>query len=126
MKWTILSLLIPQEALLPVLVLAGILTIAGLRRFAGALVVFVLAMAFAPMFEPVVEAFVAGLPDWALVLVVIGFALAVLRVLAGLFLGANAADQMVGTLAADVVRFFLLLPFRGFRVLLRFLINGGN
>jgi predicted PurR-regulated permease PerM len=126
MKWTIPSLLIPQEALLPLLVFAGILTIVGLKRLAGGLIVFVLAMAFSPMFEPIVEAMVATLPDWALVLLVVVFALMVLRALAALLIGPNAADQMVGTLAADVVRFFLLLPFRGFRALLRFLITGGN
>lgn len=130
MKWTIPSLLLPQEAmeaLLPVLlVLAGLLTIVGLKQLAGTLILFVFAIAFLPVFEPFIEAIVAVLPDWAVILLVVGFGLVLLRALAALFLGANAADQMVGTLAADMVRFFLLLPFRGFRALLRFLINGGS
>ena len=126
MKWTIPSLLIPQEALLPLLVLAGILTIVGMKRLASGLILFVLAMAFAPMFEPIVDALVAMLPDWAVVLLLVVFGLIVLRALASLLIGTNAADHMVGTLAADVVRFFVILPFRGFRALLRFFINGGN
>lgn len=126
MKWTIPSLLVSQEALLPLLVLAGILTMIGLKRLASGLILFVLGMAFLPMFEPFIEAIVEVLPDWAVILIIVGFGLVLLRALAALFLGANAADQMAGTLAADLVRFFLLLPFRGFRTLLRILINGGN
>lgn len=130
MKWTIPSLLLPQEALAPLLALAGILMIVGLKRLAGTLILFVLlfvlGMAFLPAFEPFIDAIVAQLPDWALVLLVVGFGLAVLRAVAALFLGQRASDHMVGTLAADVVRLVLLLPFRGFRTLLRFLINGGN
>ncbi len=126
MKWTIPSLLVPEELLVHVLVLAGILTILGLKRLASGLILFVISMAFLPVFEPFIEAIVAMLPDWALILVLVVVGLALLRVVAGLFLGQRASDQMVGTLAADVVRFLLLLPFRGFRALLRFLISGSN
>jgi hypothetical protein len=48
-----------------------------------------------------------------LILAVLG--LAILRALVGILLGQRAADTMVGSLAADLVRLsvsFLLFPFR--------------
>ena len=48
----------------------------------------------------------------ALLLIVIGWGF-------NLILGRGAMEQMVGTLAADVIRFLFLLPFRILRWLLR-------
>ncbi len=123
----IAPLFVPDEALLPLLVIAGVLTIVGLKRFAGGLVLFVLAIAFLPLFQPFIEALIAALPGWAVGTLLVGLGFALLRAFVALIFGRGVSDQMLGTLLADLVRFLILLPFRGFRALLRrFLINGGN
>ncbi len=122
----ITPLFVPDEALLPLLVIAGILTIVGLKRLASGLVLFVLAIAFTPVLEPFIEALIAALPGWAVVTILVGLGFALLRVFVALVFGKGVSDQMLGTLLADVVRVLVLLPFRGFRALLRFLLKGGN
>lgn len=122
----IAPLFMPDEALLPMLVIAGILTIMGLKRLAGGLLLFVLVLAFSPVFQPFIETLIAALPGWAVVALLVGLGFALLRACVGLIFGKGVSDQMLGTLLADLVRVLILLPFRGFRALLRFLINGGN
>ncbi|MGH8584601.1 MAG: hypothetical protein ACREWG_17915 [Gammaproteobacteria bacterium] len=122
----IAPLFVPDEALLPLLAIAGVLMILGLKRFAGIVVLFVLTMALSPMLEPFLGALIAALPGWTLVVFLVGLGFALLRACVGLVFGKGVADQMLGTLLADVVRVLVLLPFRGFRALLRYLLNGGN
>lgn len=117
----IAPLFVPDEALLPLLVIAGILTIMGLKRLAGGLVLFVLAIAFSPVFQPFIEALIAVLPGWVVVVILIGLGFALLRACVALIFGTGVSDQMLGTLLADLVRVLILLPFRGFRALLRWL-----
>lgn len=125
--FAIAPLFMPDEASLPLLVIAGILTIMGLKRLAGSLALFVLVIAFLPLFQPFMEALIAALPGWAVVVLLVGLGFALLRVFTALIFGKGVSDQMLGTLLADLVRFLILLPFRGFRALLRrFLIDGGN
>ena len=124
MKSAVPYLFLPQEALLPIFIsLAGLLMVVGFRKAAGSLIVFALGSAlFLPMLEPIIESLIYALPGWAVMLILVAIALKLLRALAALFLGTNAADQMVGTLAADVVRFLLLLPFRGLKWFVQWLI----
>lgn len=124
--FVIAPLFVPDEALLPLLVIAGILTIMGLKRLAGSFMLFVLVIAFSPVFQPFIEALIAALPGWAVVVLLVGLGFALLRACVALIFGKGVSDQMLGTLLADLVRVLILLPFRGFRALLRFFINGGN
>lgn len=56
---------------------------------------------------------------WILLLAIAFFGLALLQTFAALFMGKDAAADMTGTLAADVVRFFFRLLFLPFRLLAR-------
>jgi len=122
----IAPLVIPNEALLPLLVFAAMATILGLHRLGGSLVLLVLVMAFAPMFAPFIQALVVALPSWMLVVFLVGLGFALLRACVALLFGQGVSDQMLGTLLADVVRVLILLPFRGFRAIVRWFIRGGN
>jgi len=124
MKSTIPSLLLPDAALLPLLVMAGLLTIFGFRKAASGIVVFVLINAFSPMFEPIAEALVNALPGWAVLLLVVFIALQMLRFVGELVLGREAWGSFFGGFLLDVLRLAIVLPFRGFRAVLRWLVTG--
>lgn len=110
---TAIKVLIPDQAVVLLLVGAGFALIFRQRRFAGILALVVLSIIF---LRPGIHSLLEVLPGWVLVLVIIAVALALLRGFAGLFLGKEAAAQMFGSLAADVVR----LIFRGlFRMVRR-------
>lgn len=122
----ITPLVLPDEALLPLLMLAALATILGLHGLGGSLVLLLLVMAFAPMFEPFIQALVVALPGWVLVVFLVGLGFALLRACVALVFGKGVSDQMLGTLLADVVRVLILLPFHGFRAIVRWFIRGGN
>ncbi len=116
MQW--LWLFLPDEALVLVIVLIGMgLMVGFLRpRSAGQLLGGIVLML---LLAPFIESFVSSLPWWVNLLLLFGIGWAVIRGLSRFVLGARAADHMVGTLAADVVRalfravfFALALPFR--------------
>ena len=116
MQW--LWLFLPDEAVVLVIALIGFGLVVGFLRLrsAGQLLGSIVLML---LVAPFVERFVSSLPAWLDVLLLLGIGWAVLRGLSRLVLGARAADHMVGTLAADVVRwlfrgvfFVITLPFR--------------
>lgn len=120
------SLLVPPEALLLLLVTAGILMIVGLKRQASGLILFVLSMAFLPVFEPLIGAVTAAIPNWLLALILLAIAFAVVRAVSTLFLGKGASDHLMGTMAANMIKFSFFFPFRVCAALLRFLIKRGG
>lgn len=97
---TLLTLFTPDSALAPLLVTAGLLTIFGFRKPAGGIIIFVLACAFSPMFEPFIEALLGALPDWVILLLVVFIVLQVLRFVLEVFLGKEAG----GHILAGIVR----------------------
>jgi hypothetical protein len=114
----LLLALIPDEALILVIVAIGFGLMLGIIRgkaaasMIGGLLLFI-------VLGPFVEALLEVLPWW-LTLVLLGVVLlSLLRAFSSLLLGSRASDHMVGILAADVVRFcflgvfqILLMPFR--------------
>jgi len=113
-----LWLWLPDEAMVLVIVAIGLALMLGLIRgraalgLLGAVVLVLLA-------GPFIDALVAALPFWILLIVLLFLAVALFRGALSLLLGARAADEAVGNLAADVIRggfrlLFVLayLPFR--------------
>lgn len=116
-----LSLFFPDELLLPLLMVAGICLILGMKRMAGSIVVFVMAMALLPPFiTPLVEGLIDVMPLWAVILAGGFLCLALFREAASLILGRDAANDMIGILAADLVKGLLFFPVRVVRFMTRF------
>ena len=98
-------LLMPPELLVFLVIASGFAMIVGARKLAASLMAGVLAIAFLPVFlAPLFNA----LPAPLLMLITVGLGIAVvftvLRLLSNATIGRNATDNMVGILAADVVR----------------------
>ena len=89
------SMFLPSEALLPLLVLAGLLWTLSLRRLASSLIVIVLLGAASPLFEGLF----AAMPGWFLALLFGGLLIA----FAGRFLR-DVLSNAFGVLLADVIR----------------------
>lgn len=111
---TLFWLFLPDEALLLVMMAAGLLLMLGFRRVAGGLLATALLL---PLLSPFVEALMSGLPAWVSLVILVVLGLTIFRALASLFLGRRAAAHMVGILAADVVRFLVRCLFWPVRVL---------
>lgn len=114
MRWSLLWTLLPDEALPLLIVGVGLAMMLGILR--GRAVLGLLAMLLiAPVIGAVGEALLAQLPPWVAWMLLVGLGLALLRGLAALLLGPRAADTMVGSLAADLVRLavrMFCLPLR--------------
>ena len=119
--WTLL----PDEALILVIAAIGIGLLLGILSGRKALSL-IGGIALMVILAPFVEALFASLPLWLMLLLFVGLVLSFLRGLSSAVLGDRASDHMVGTLAADIVRFcfvgsfkLLLMPFRIIGWLLR-------
>jgi hypothetical protein len=111
-------LLLSEEALGLVLVVAAFALMFGLMRgraFLGLVALIVLL----PTMTLLVEEILGQLPPWVVLVVVVVVGLAILRGLASLVLGTRAAETMVGSLAADVVRLAVMLMILPVRMLAR-------
>jgi hypothetical protein len=120
-----LWLFLPDEFLVLVIALIGLAVMVGLVRLRTA-GIFLGSIVLMLLLTPFIESFMSSLPWWLNFLIVAGIGWAVVRGFFRLVLGAGAADEMVGTLAADVVRatfrgafFLLFFPFRFIGWLLR-------
>lgn len=126
MRWGAIWMLLPDEAL-PLLILGvGFTMILGLLRGRAALGI-LLMLLLAPVLAPFVEALMGVLPPWISLIVLAVVGLSILRGLAALAIGTRAADTMVGSLAADLVRLamrMLIFPLRVLRWALGAAING--
>jgi hypothetical protein len=125
-RWGILWSLLPDETMPLIIVGIGLAMILGLLTGRTAFSLLGL-LVLSPIVVPFAEAVLGNLPPWVSLLLLASVALAVLRGLAALLLGQRAADTMVGTLAADLVRlivWFLILPLRIVRSAFRAVGNG--
>jgi prepilin signal peptidase PulO-like enzyme (type II secretory pathway) len=101
-----------------VLVIAGVglALILGLIR--GRTALSVLGMVVLVLLAgPFIEALIAALPSWVILLLVLFVALALFRGVLSLLLGERASGHAVGILAADVIRLCFGLLFLPFRIL---------
>jgi len=117
---------IPDEALLLIVMGIGLALMLGLIGGRAALGILGMVLLL-PLLSPFVEALVGELPPWVSLVLLAIVALALIRGLAALLLGARAADTMVGNLAADLVRLvvrLLLLPLRMGRWAVRMVNHG--
>lgn len=117
--------LIPDEFLVLVIALAGLGVMVGLVRIraVGSLLGGIVLMV---LLTPFIESIMASLPWWLILLLLVGLGWTLILGFFRFVLGRGAADEMIGTLAADVVRavlrgafFTLLSPFRIIGLLFR-------
>jgi hypothetical protein len=107
MRWSLLTL-VPDEALPLLIAAVGLAMVCGLLRGRAALVLLAMLL-LAPVLGVLVESLLAQCPPWVTWLVLAGVGLSLLKGLAVLLLGSRAADTMLGSLAADLVRFVVRL-----------------
>lgn len=122
---SVLWMLLPDGALLLVIVGIGLATILGLLRGGAAFSLLGVVLLFA-LLGPFAEGIAGMLPPWIALALLVVVGLTLLRGAAALFLGRRASDHMVGILAADVVRVGIVLLFFPFRLLARILRGIGN
>ena len=126
---SLVSMFLADETLVSmgvlIIVLGGCSIMVGLRRCGGAAVAAGIGVAMLPVLLPIIEKLLtdvlSGLPWWVGPLLLVAVGLTILRLFGDLLLGRHASAHMVGTLAASVVTFIVLLPFRGVAGLIRML-----
>lgn len=110
---------IPQEAILPMVVLGGIAMALQLRGIASALFTMAALIIFLPMLlEPVLDM----LPEWTFPFLEIFLCISIAGTVITLLIGKNAKDHMVGILAADFIKWLLFTPFTMAARIIRWLI----
>jgi len=109
MRFAGLLAFIPQE-LIPLLVLAGgFCLVIGLRPLAATLFTFCGILIVLPVF---LEALLSELPDWALYPIMLFAVLSSMALLISLLIGRNAWEEAKGHMAANVITWLFLFPFR--------------
>lgn len=103
MRWSVLWTLVPDEALPLLIAAVGLAMVCGLLRGQAALRLLALVL-LAPVLGALGQSLLAQCPPWVTWLVLAGVGLSLLKGLAALLLGPRAADTMLGSLAADLVR----------------------
>lgn len=107
-----LSHLLPEplfRALIPLLGIVGILArLVGLKRMAAALWLAALTFLAAPLMYPLASQALTRVPWWVAAMVLVMGFLTLLRHITALFIGRDAAAQMVGSLAADLLKWLIL------------------
>jgi hypothetical protein len=81
----------------------------------------VLLLALLPVLAPVIEALLSALPGWVSLVILAIVVISFLQAVATFVLGRGAAEEMAGTLAADLVRLLVLATTFPLRLLWRFL-----
>ena len=117
---TLLWFLLPDQALILILIGGAFLVmfrLASVRAVLGT----VLVLAVLPVFAPVIEGIFSALPGWLSLVVLAVMGIWFLQALATFVLGRGAAEEMAGTLAADLVRLLVLATTFPFRLFWRFL-----
>jgi len=109
MRFAGLLSFLPQEFIPVLLVLGGLLMIVGLRSLAVTLFGLSGILIVAPI---ILEPLLAGLPDWALSLVIIMATMSAIALLISLLIGDQAWQEAKGNMAANVITWIFLFPFR--------------
>jgi hypothetical protein len=104
---TALLAFLPEEAMVLLPVALGLMVILG-RLPATKAISVVLLLAAVGALMPVLGESLGMLPLWVLLLLMGWFGYALVRSLAGLFLGKNVADHLI----ANLLSFLLIAPFR--------------
>lgn len=104
-----ITMFLPPETYILLVVAAGFALILGARRIAAFLLVMVVASIFLPV---VIEPLLDAMPLWLLLIVGILAGLAMLRGIMELLVGKASTDHVVGELIADSIKWSLMLPFR--------------
>ncbi len=125
MHWSGLAWVLPDEALVVLLVVAVLGLMLGLvsGRVVGGLLVLLVAL---PIVGGVAEMVLVQMPAWVTLIVLVAVGFAILRGIAALLIGQRAADTMTGNLAADVVRLVAAAVFLGPFRLVRWAIRMGR
>lgn len=121
MGWAALWMLIPDEALVLIVVGVAFALMFGLVSGRGALGLVLGLVVLPVLLAPFIELVLAGLPAWASLLLLLALALALLRALVAIFLGQRGSSHFFAILAADVVKAVVLVPFRIVRWVFRHL-----
>ena len=109
-----LRILIPDQAAILLLMLAGFSIMLRLRYLTGILISAVVGIA---IFRPFVRGVLADMPEWLMLPLAIVVGIAFFRGAMGLLLGKDAANILVGNLATDVVCWLIMAPFRVLRAI---------
>ena len=119
--WTLL----PDEALPLVIAGAGLALLIGIitRKVAFHFIGMIL---LSLLLAPFIESFMSEIPLPITLLIMVLLGLSLLRGIASIFLGKEAASHLVGSLAADAVRLVLKALFLPFRLLWWCLREGSN
>ena len=111
-------LFLPDEWIPIIIVGLVVGVVLGIVRIGWA-VVFILALALSPVTAGIIEDLLAHVPLWLQLIIIILFALYVLRLVLGLALGEAGAGAFIGRLAYDLFTivfrslfFLVVLPFR--------------
>lgn len=115
MRTNIIWWLLPDELLPLVVVGVGLLVIVRVIRLSTGIGILFTLLMLPMLLAPIVEAVIAELPLWLVLLILGALVLLLLRGIFALLLGNGATDHLVGNLATDCVHAFgrlCLLPFR--------------
>lgn len=108
-----LLVFLPEEFIPMLIVAGGLAIIVGARRVGAGLVVTALLLALLPaLLAPFFDALPSAVLTLLLVAMLIALVFAALRWLSVGLIGTRATDHMIGTLAADAVRWSVLGSFR--------------
>lgn len=109
---------LPDQAMVLVIMGIGLVLMLGIINLRRALSL-VGGLMLLLVLSPFVESLIGSLPWWITIFLIVMIGLSLLRTISSALIGRGASDEMVGTLAADVVRggFRLLIwsiaaPFR--------------
>ena len=115
----LLSLFLPQEASVLVLVGIGFAVMFRLRRLAVGLTGLLAWMVLGSLFDPLIDAVFSMLPLWAVLPIGVLFVVWVVRTVLQTILGREGAGHVVGHLAIGFVRGLFRLSLLPLRLLVR-------
>ncbi len=101
--------LLPPELIPLMMVFGGLLMVIGLRKIAIMLFTICGVMIVAPI---ILEPILMALPSWVLPLIMIYFWISIAAMLIAILIGERAWDDAKGHMAANVITWLFLAPFR--------------
>lgn len=107
---------LPPETIPVIAVAGGLALVIGLRSIAQILFTLCAIMIFLPI---IIEPILDMLPEWALPLLIVIFWISVIGMVLKMLIGKGATEHLIGSLAADCIKWLLFLPFRTLRWLFR-------